>query len=929
MGFDSEAPTEPKQRNWRDAFAESMSAFTCRFAFWIVLVSVLLAAGSALLAWKQLGFITDRNALVDPDADFNKRFLRFNKAFGDQEYMLVVITPAPGPIGNPEFNPPLPDESLRAEMKAAAQDIALRLRAQPAHFPKVIERVDPESFGGTRMLYMPTKDLEVVAKQVGEGKAMLNGVAADPSFPGLLRGMKAGIDEGTASDYDETRIAQGGAQMAALLKTIRGAAAGEKVPDLFAFESSDPTLDKDGYFFSWGGRMLFLVVLPHKDHEALDQIKEPLAAARKITGEVGEKHPKLTIGLTGRPAIYSDEMASTDRDMLRATILSLVAVTLMFAAWFRGLTKPLYAMLTLGLALVWTLGATTLVIGHLNIFSMVFMPVLVGLGIDYGIQKLNNYQMGMRRGLSVRDALTDTYSEIGIGTITCAVTAAAALGTAALTGFMGLAELGIISAMGIMLCLFAMMFVLPAMLTLHDRKRLNEGNKILIAAMAERKALELEHPKVQQIGPLSRGLAWLGVLLTLAGLVTFGVQTGRGWSPFNYNLLEINDPTSDAVGWEKLLVDHDQRSSYAVCLRETPQEIEALRKRFEPLVREGVIRDMESMLPAKEPENRKLLAELNTALPLSFAERPKEPTTPKNLGKAARELQATLLDLCTRSKTLENAFAPAADEAGSIAAMCRENPKLVAQGLATTEGPFFAAMRHALVNLKRDANPPAITEESLPEAIRGRYVGSLNGKELYALYLYPAKDIWVHENAVAFNERVVAIDPEITGVTIQVQYSADIIVNGFIKSVIYAALAIVILLFLDFRKPLATMIALIPLFGGLAILGGLMAIFNWQFNFANFFAVSILIGTAIDAGVYLVHSQRADDPVRVLKQTRGACVVCSMTTVLGFGALMIASHNGVFSLGLLLSVGMTGAVFVAFYVVPVVLAWFNARGTRV
>lgn len=163
-----------------------MSAFICRYALWIVLVSVLLAAGSALLAWKQLGFITDRNALVDPDAEFNKR-LHFNKAFGDQEYMLVVITPTPGPIGNPGFNPPVPDEALRADMKAAAQDVALRLRAQPKHFPKVIERVDPESFGGTHMLYMPTKDLKTVADQIGEGKTMLNGVAADPSFPGLLR----------------------------------------------------------------------------------------------------------------------------------------------------------------------------------------------------------------------------------------------------------------------------------------------------------------------------------------------------------------------------------------------------------------------------------------------------------------------------------------------------------------------------------------------------------------------------------------------------------------------------------------------------------------------------------------------------------------------------------------------------------------------
>ncbi len=929
MGFNSSAESASTKQSWRDAFAQGLSGLICRYALWIVLSAVVLAGGSGAYAYFKLSFLTDRNALVDPDADFNKLYLRFNKAFGDQEYMLVVITPAPGPIDHPGFNPQAPDESMRAEMKAAAQELALQFRSRPELFPKVVERADPEQFNGTRMLYMPTRDLEQVTSQVEDGKAMLNGLAADPSFPGLLRGMKAGIDEGTSENYDEAKVAAGGVQMAALLKTVKGAASGESVPDLFAFSSSDPTLDKDGYFFSWGGRMLFVVVLPAKDHSALDQIKEPLARARQLTSEAGEKHPRLAIGLTGRPAIYSDEMASTDRDMLRATILSLVAVMILFAVWFRGLVKPLYAMISLGLALVWTLGATTFVIGHLNIFSIVFMPVLVGLGIDYGIQKLNNYQMGMARGLSVRDALTDTYSEIGIGTITCAVTAAAALGTAAFTGFMGLAELGIISAMGIMLCLVSMMAVLPALLALHDRKRLYVGNPMLIAAMAERKAGEIATPEQPHIGTGTRVMAALAMLLVVAGLVAFGVQLGRGYSLFNYNLLEINDPTSDAVGWEKLLVEHDQRASFAVCIRNSPEEIAELRKRFEPLVKEGVIRDMESMAPPQEAANRALLARLGASLPPSFAQRPKEPTTAKSLGKAARELQAALLDLCARTRTLELAFTSAAQEAGSIATLCRESPAVVETALASSEGPFFAAMRHALVNLRRDSNPPALTEESMPEVLRGRYVGHADGEKLYALYLYPTADVWVHENAVAFNKRITAIDPEVTGVTTQIQYSADIIVNGFIKSVVYASIAIVLLLFLDFRKPLATLIALIPLLGGLAILAGLMAIFGWQFNFANFFAVSVLIGTAIDAGVYLVHSQRADDPVRVLKQTRGACVVCSGTTVLGFGALMIASHNGVFSLGLLLSVGMTAAVFVAFFVVPVVLAWFNARGKRV
>ncbi len=897
-------------------------------------MSLLLAAGSGWLAYARLSFVTDRNALVDPEAEFNKRFLRFNQAFGDQELMLVVITSAPGPLDNPGFDPPVPDVAARQDMKLAAQEIATRLRTRPDLFPRVAERVDPDSFGGTRMLYLPQPDLEAVTAQIEGGRYMLKSVAQDPSFPGLLRGLRENIEQGTAQDVDPALLKQGGARLASLLKSIReplaGDGAGTDRPGMFEFQSSDPTLDPDGYFFSWGGRMLFLTVLPAKDSSALDQIKEPLAFAREAVAQVGLRHPRLSMGLTGRPAIYSDEMSSSDRDMLRATILSLIAVTLLFAAWFRGLIKPLYAMFTLGIALVWTVGATTLVIGHLNIFSMVFMPVLVGLGIDYGIQKLNNYQMGMRRGLSVRDALTDTYSEIGIGTITCAITAAAALGTAALTGFLGLAELGIISAMGIMLCLVAMMIVLPAILALHDRRYLETGNAALAQVILEKKVEELSRPLPPEISRTTRWFAVLATLLTVAGAAILVIQLSRGWKIFDYNLLEINDPTSQAIGWERLLINHDQRASFAVSLRRTPQEIAQLREKFQSLRAEGLVRDMESMVPANELEKRKLLSRVAAVMPEKIEVALLEATSARSLQKATREVQAALRTLAGRGEAFAAAFSGAADEAGLLVALCREKPALVEANLPKVERPFFEKMSKALVSLKRDASPPEITASSLPEMLSNRYAGKLpGGDRLYALYLYPAENVWEHERAVEFNKRLLEIDPEATGVTIQIQYSADIIVDGFVKSVIYAALAILLLLFLDFRKPVATFIALIPLIGGLAILGGVMALTGLTFNFANFFAVSILIGTAIDAGVYLVHSQRADDPVRVLRQTRGACVVCSLTTILGFGALMIASHKGVASLGLLLSIGMGAAVFVAFFVVPVVLAWFNARGARV
>jgi predicted RND superfamily exporter protein len=206
--------------------------------------------------------------------------------------------------------------------------------------------------------------------------------------------------------------------------------------------------------------------------------------------------------------IYSDEMAASSRDMSLATVFAVLAVGFLFVLSFRSFTKPALAVLCLVLALCWTFGATTLFIGHLNIFAMVFGVVLVGLGIDFGIHLLSHYRSGMNRGMGVSDALLETYTEIGMGTILGAVTTAAALSTAAFTDFLGLAELGLICGMGIGFCLLAMLIVFPAMLVLHDQRRVGNGDPALREAALEPDADSVAHPAT------SRGarVAALGVM---------------------------------------------------------------------------------------------------------------------------------------------------------------------------------------------------------------------------------------------------------------------------------------------------------------------------------------------------------------------------------------------------------------------------------
>ncbi|MCC7510573.1 MAG: MMPL family transporter [Planctomycetes bacterium] len=921
----SDAPVQGRRQRALIATAR----FVCSRALWIVLAALALALASVVYTAWRIEFVTDRNALVDPDAEYNQRFLTFLDAFGDQELMLLMVGDAPGPVGNPGYNPPIPGDFTRVRMKRAAARVVERLQQRPDLFPQIVQRVPPDEFGGTRMLYLPEQDLDAIATQVEGSRPVVESIARDPSFKGLLQGMRDGIEQGAGSG-DDAQLKQGGEQLHRLLAEIReslAAAQDSPAPDqLFVFRSSDPAIDPEGYLFLWDGRLLCVAIVPKRNAGALNQVEEPLAFARMAVSEVQQEYPELAIGLTGRPVIYSDEMAASSRDMTWATIFSVVAVGLMFIIAFRSFVRPMLAVLCLVLALAWTFGATTLLIGHLNIFAMVFAVVLVGLGIDFGIHLLSHYRQGIAHGLSVREALTETYAEIGMGTVLGAVTTAAALSTAALTDFLGLAELGLICGMGIVCCLLAMLVVFPAMLVLLDARRVGQGNPALRATMRDQDAKPAPRPATSTGARLA---ALLIVLLVAGSAAVSAVGIGDGYVPFDYNLLDLNDPNGEGVHWEKLLIDHDQRASYAVSIRNSPEELRELSRQYDSLRERGIVRTTEGMLPANESARRAQLARIRAALPGGFAD-PAAPGDAAGLRAAARGLQSALRQLATRGQSFEAAFADAMAEAGAIVELARQRPEHVDARLRQVEPQFFGALVRQLRELQRDANPPPVTAGTLPSVLASRYVGTGRaGETLYALYVYPAKNAWIRENAGEFNAAVLAIDPQATGVTIQIQESGSLIVDGFGKSVLYAMIAILLLLLLDLRRPLAMLIALFPLFTSLSVLLGVMTLTDLSFNFANFFGVPILIGTTVDAGVYLVHAQRHGDPRRTLAQTRGACLLCGLTTLFGFGALVSASHTGIVSLGLVLMIGSVASILASYFAVPVALAWFNERGRRI
>ncbi|MCF6228346.1 MAG: MMPL family transporter, partial [Planctomycetes bacterium] len=588
---------------------------------------------------------------------------------------------------------------------------------------------------------------------------------------------------------------------------------------------------------------------------------------------------------------------------------------------FKSVVRPLLAVASLVLALAWTFGATTLVIGHLNIFAMVFSVVLVGLGIDFGIHILAHYRDGLKRGLSVHDSLRMVYSECGSATVVGAFTTAAALTTAALTDFIGLAELGIICGMGIGFCLLAMLIVFPAMLVLVDVRKFKDRTDVADVHKVE------HNDSRPAASPISKRLALAVATIGLGALVLSGAMLAGGWAPFSYNLLALTDPTGEGVYWENLLIEYDQRSSYAVSLRRDADELEQLRAQYQPLIDSGVVRSVESLHPAREAEIREKLKQIDAALPSEFAG-VGQPSSAKELRSACRRLQSVLSEISTRGENFQAAFAPVLDELSKLVNLTRQEG--TDARIAILEPAYFTPLIEGLKFLKANSNPPELTPDSVPATLRNRFVGTdAAGETVYALYVYPTGNVWQHEKAGEFNRAIEKIDPQATGVTIQVYESGKLIVRGFLLSVMLAAIAIVLLLAIDLRRPLAVMIALIPCAGALSVLLGVMWLTGLEFNFANFFGVPILIGTLVDAGVYLVHSQRHGDAIRTLRQTRRACVLCGLTTLLGFGSLSFASHQGITSLGLVLVIGCTAGLFFSTFVVPVILSKLNASGRSV
>ena len=244
--------------------------------------------------------------------------------------------------------------------------------------------------------------------------------------------------------------------------------------------------------------------------------------------------------------------------------------------------------------------------------------------------------------------------------------------------------------------------------------------------------------------------------------------------------------------------------------------------------------------------------------------------------------------------------------------------------LASYQQALFRDIRETFTALRTQDERGRLAVDDLPETIRNRFLG-VTGH--YLVQVYPKKDLWQRENQKAFVAELRTVDPNVTGTPVQLYEYTSLLKSSYQQAAGYALIAIIILVFFHFRSVSCVLLSLMPVGLGALWLWGIMGIFEVPFNPANIMTLPLIIGVGVTNGIHILNRFAEEQNPSILARSTGKAVLVSgLTTIAGFGSLMVAQHQGINSLGFVMAIGTATCMFAGVTVLPAILNLLNEQG---
>ncbi len=856
----------------------------------------------------KLEFSTSRNDLVGSEKKYHQNFLKFRKEFSSEDDLVAIV-----------------ESDDREKSRQFVERLGARLEGETNLFKDVFYKGDLRMMGPKALLFLPEETLAELQETLKEYRPFIESFSRATNLNSLFR---------LVNQQFRTATRDENADNDSLVKAI---------PALTRLATqATASLDREGTPPSPGVTALFNAGEEAEQGQYITFAKGRiyLVSGRAVREELGEaavmrlrelvqatqiEVPGVNVGVTGEPVLEYDEMKQSQEDSTVATVVALGLSALIFIIAYRETGRPLKATACLVIGLGYTMGYTTLSVGHLNILTITFLPILIGLAIDFGVHLITRYEEELRRGASERLALEKSMVYTGMGIFTGCLTTAGAFFAMGMTDFKGIQEMGIITGGGLVVCLVPMMTMLPVMLLKGHQNVVDHTTAVqeheLGGGRARVEKLWLERPALVT-----------SITATLCAIAA--TQAPKVY--FDYNLLHMQSKGLAAVEFEEKLIESASKSVlYAAVVAPSVEEALKLQNQITNLATVASVDSMAPYLTGDASSRLSRIREIKSELrAVNFAESSSQPPD-------VRELSSTLygtrgyLGLALEEVLKGRGDGQLSQDLKDLREALGSLRKRVLAGdwalnsarLASFEQALFEDVRATFQSLKSQDDSAALRVQDLPLTLRNRFIG-MSGKHL--LQVYPKGNVWERSEQEKFVNEVRTIDPEVTGTPVQLYEYTTLLKVSYEKAALWALAAIVILVLIHFRSVACVLLSLLPVGIGTLWMVGVMGWFGIPFNPANIMTLPLVIGIGITNGIHILNRfAEEQNPSVLAKSTGKAVLVSGLTTIAGFGSLIPAKHQGISSLGLVMAVGTATCMVAALTFLPALLTLLIRAGWQI
>jgi uncharacterized protein len=834
----------------------------------IVIAILLLSVGGGIYAGTHLAIDTDIEHMLPSDVAWRHNEAALDQAFPQNDSLLVIVID--GETGD------LADR--------AARQLADGMRAKPGLFRYVRQPDGGAFFDKNGLLFLSLAELEALSEQLIAAQPLIGTLARDPSLRGLFETLALFV-AGAGKDADKAAIERLDPTLAAIADAVKAALEGRSEPlswqQIMTGRAATPR-----------ERRRFVVARPVLDFTALEAGGPARAEIRRLAGElVLDPAHSVRLRLTG-PVALGDEQFATLRDgALRSTILSLVLVCAILFAALRSVKLVGAILVTLACGLALTAGFAALAIGSLNLISVAFAVLFIGLAVDFSIQFSVRYRDQRHRLASLKLALRGAGESIGPALLLAAGATAIGFFSFVPTQYTGIRELGWIAGSGMIIAIALNLVLLPAGLTLLRPQGEPEP-------IGFRRAAALD-------GFLARRRGW--VIGAAAALAVVGLALFPRIS-FDSDPLNLKNPHSESVVTARDLMKDPMTSPYtAEILAASMDEAAALAGRLGKLSEVAQTITAASFIPGDQDKKLAIVGDL--ALLLGPTLTPGAALPPPGDEEVLRAMNAC-----------RDALRPVGGGPQSPAARLGDVlDRAAARGVEIVpalQEVLLLGLEQRIAALGGLIQAQKVTLESLPAELRDSWIAA-DGRA--RIEVFPKGDARDPDVLDRFVTAVRSIAPDATGTPVTMREAGRLISSAFVQAGIIAVVAIALLLALVLRRLRDVMLVMLPLLLAAILTLATTVAIGMPLNYANIIVLPLLLGIGVAFDIYFVMNWRAGETHHLQSSTARAIVFSALTTMSAFGSLALSNDPGTAEMGELLAISLAATLLCTLFVLPALL----------